>query len=257
MTRKRLIAWHITLGRLASWLMILWAVSGVAMILEPMATRWLDPEFPRLGPVAVDPAAFLDPPGRLLELREPVASITLRQFGARAWYEIRHLDGRVAGMDARTGADCSPFLTTAELAEKLRGQLGGSRWKLSGQPELRKAYDDHYRKDDLPIYRVPLEGPGSLVLYCSPRDGSVVRISTLWSRLFRWLGLGLHTWNAQYLKEHHDGPRRWLLVLLVAVPILAMGLLAQMLLRPQARRGREERKGRIRKSPPPGREMPP
>ncbi len=252
--RKRLIAWHITLGRLASWLMILWALSGVAMILEPMATKWLDPNFPRLGPAAVDPALFLEPPGRLLELREPVASITLRQFGARAWYEIRHLNGSVVGMDARTGAEVPAFLTAAELEVKLTGQLGGSRWKLAGKPELRSAYDDHYRKDDLPVYRVVLQGPGSLVLYCSARDGSVAKTTTLWSRLFRWLGLGLHTWNAQYFKEHHDGPRRWLLVLLVALPILAMGVLAQLLLRPQNRRGREERKPRVHKAPPPGRE---
>lgn len=247
--RKRLIRWHITLGRAASLLMIVWALSGMAMTLEPIALKALDPSFPRLGPLAVEPEAFPRPPAELMQLREPVASIAFRQTSGRAWFQVHLLDGRVLGVDAHTGGESEPYLTGEELGTKLANQLAGSRWALAGRPVLLRKFDDQYRKDRLPVYRVRLDGPSRVVLYCSPQDGSVLKVTTLWSRFFRWAGLGLHTWNAQYLKENYDGWRRWGLVLLVGLPILTMGLLAQLLLRPGKLAGEERKLSKRRPSP--------
>jgi hypothetical protein len=230
--------------------MILWALSGIAMTLEPIALKALDPSFPKLGPLAVDPDAFARPVSELMLLREPVASVSFRQTSERAWFLVRMLDGRVVGVDARSGAEVSPYLTTDELKTKLANQLAGSRWSLADRPVLLRRYDEQYRKDQLPVYRVRLDGPARVVLYCSPEDGSVLKVTTLWSRFFRWAGMGLHTWNSQYLKENYDGWRRWGLVVLVALPLLAMGVLAQMLLRP-VRPGAEERKSTQKKKTPP------
>lgn len=230
--RKRLIRWHINLGRAASLLMILWALSGMAMTLEPLALKGLDPKFPRLGPMAVDPSAFSRPPAELMLLREPLASMAFHQSPRRAWYLVRLLDGRVLGIDATTGREVQPYLTVEELRTKLDNQLAGSRWKLSDPPVLLTEFDDQYRKEPLPVYRVRLEGPSQVVVYCSAEDGSLLKVTTLWSRFFRWVGLGAHTWNLQYFKANYDGWRRWGLVLLVALPILLMGVLAQLLLRP-------------------------
>ncbi len=239
--RKRLIRWHIRLGRAVSLLMIVWALSGLCMILEPIALKALDPEFPRLGPSVVDPNSFERPPSQLLHLREPVAGVTFHQTGERAWYTVRHLDGRLAGVDARTGQEVSPYLSVEELQAKLTRQLAGTRWSLADRPLLLTAYDEQYRKDGLPVYRVRLDGPSRVVVYCSAEDGSVVKVTTLWSRFFRWAGMGVHTWNSQFLKDNYDGWRRWGLVLLVAVPILSMGILAQLLLRPARAPAGEER----------------
>lgn len=232
--RKRLVSWHITLGRLVSLWMIVWALSGSAMILEPLALSALAPSFPRLGPLAVDPGAFEHPPTELITLREPVASLEFRQTSARAWFVLETLDGRLLGVDARTGRETSPYLTVEELQSKLRDGLAGSRWSLADRPLLLTQYDEQYRKDALPVYRVRLDGPSRVVLYCSAEDGSVTKVTTLWSRFFRWAGQGVHTWNSQYLKDNYDGWRRWGLVLLVALPVLLMGLLAQVLLRKPA-----------------------
>lgn len=226
---------HLNLGRFAAALMLIWALTGAAMTLDPILRRGLDPKLPAAPKPAVKPASFRFSPSRL-----PVPSaksVQLRQIGSRAWFEVEDGKGQVLAFDAITGKRVAPFLSQAELRGTINAALVDGRW-TAVDAELVTAFDDHYKSGELPIYRAALDGPGGVILYVSPRDGSWVKTTTRWSRFFRWLGMGVHTWNLRLLKDHADDARRWSLVLLVAAPLAALAIASYTLLylRRRARR---------------------
>jgi len=231
---SRLYKWHLALGRVAGVLMLVWALSGIAMIVEPLACKALDAPLPGIKPAPLRAEAFRVAPAGLA-LAGPAVGIAPRQTAGRAWYEVTYGDGKRAGFDAVTGGATDAYRSSEEGLEETRAGLAGSAWTVSGAT-LIEAIDDDYRKGDLPAWRIPLTGPGATVLYLSARDGSVQRVSTRTSRAFRWLGLGIHTWNLEALKRSFDGGRRVLLCALVGMPLALMAALSIWLLRSRDRR---------------------
>lgn len=225
--RRALFDWHLFLGYGCGALILVWSLSGAAMIMDPLVRRAFDPKLPKaaLDPLPLD--EFRYPASRL-----PAAgasAVALRHFAGRSWYEARWNDGRVSTFDARTGAPVAGEVTPEE-ARAAAAKAGGERWS-AGAPYRLDKHDDQYRSPaELPVIAVPLSGPGAPVLYFSVRDGSLVKTTTRLSRFFRWLGLGVHTWNAAAFKNNADDLRRWSLFLLVALPLFVMAALSYWLL---------------------------
>lgn len=225
--RRALFDWHLILGYGCGALILVWSLSGAAMIMDPIVRRAFDPALPKAPLAALPLAEFSHPASRL-----PAAgasSVALRHFGGRSWYEARWADGRVASFDSRTGAPVAGDVTLEE-ARAAAAMAGGGRWK-AGAPYRLDKHDDQYRSPaELPVIAVPLEGPAAPVLYFSVRDGSLLKTTTRLSRSLRWLGLGVHTWNAAAFKNNADNARRWGLFLLVALPLFTMAALSYWLL---------------------------
>lgn len=224
--RRFLFDWHLKLGLFAGVLILIWSASGALMIIDPVLKRSLDVEVPKFKTVPVDGARFSFPASRL-----PVAgasAVSLRSFAGRSWYEARWPDGRVAGFDAATGAPVPAEIPADVVRERIAKALP-PKWTVLGIDTLH-ANDDHYRPTDFPAYRLALAGPGAPVLYLSSRDGSVLRTTSRWSRVVRWLGMGVHTWNLEVWKRASDESRRWALTVLVALPLTALALVAYALM---------------------------
>lgn len=225
--RRRVFDWHLAIGRFTALLILVWAFSGSMITLEPMLSEHFGPAFPKLKAPALDAAAFRVPPAAVLG--SDFAALALRQFAGRSWYEATRADGSVAAFDARSGRPVDPLVPAAALRTELGRRLAGTAW-TPGEPRLQLEHDDVHRKGRLPVYRVPMEGPGGVVAYFYARDGGVERVTTRVSRALRWLGLGLHTWNVQYVMKHHDDARVLALVFLVALPLIGTALAAYLLL---------------------------
>lgn len=219
--RKRLYSWHLTLGRGLGAVLIIWALSGAAMILEPLVCPRLESPAPRVAVPTLDPATLPRPPSEVVPAKPQPKQIVARSWNGRGWYEVTLADGSVQAYDARSGATVTSVLSPEEVRDFI---------PKAGTPELLTDYDDQYRKGPLPVYRVAIAGPSAWIIYVDARSGAVEKKTSEWSRAFRWAGLGIHTWNLQYLKKSWDGARRILLVALVALPILVMGALSYWLL---------------------------
>ncbi|MBI3299255.1 MAG: MFS transporter [Elusimicrobia bacterium] len=231
MTRKLLFRWHVGLGKFGGALILIWALSGTVMTVQPMLLRALDPGFPSLRAEPADLGAFSVPPARL---GSKTASASLRTFRGRSWYELTLADGAVEAYDSRTGAPVAALLSEAEVVVGLAERLAASRW-TTGAAVLMDRHDDQYRKGRLPVYKVRMSGPGAVVLYISARDGGVESVTTRWSRLIRWLGLGVHTWNFAAVMRRHDDERGLALAALVSVPLAALAAIAYALLAARSR----------------------
>ncbi|MBI2387803.1 MAG: PepSY domain-containing protein [Elusimicrobia bacterium] len=224
--RRFLFDWHLTLGKSAGALILIWSASGALMILDPIARRAFDAEIPKIEAVPVDGARFTFPVSRLPV--DGASAVALRSFDGRSWYEARWPDGRVAGFDAATGAPVPAEIGPDEARVRIAKALSPG-WTALGVDRL-TANDDHYRPTDFPAYRLTLAGPGAPVLYLSSRDGSVLKTTTRLSRAARWLGMGVHAWNPEALKRSFDTPRRWALALLVALPLFLLAAVSYALL---------------------------
>lgn len=123
-----------------------------------------------------------------------------------------------------------PPIAAAEAKAKAEAWLNGSGWRLKGDPELMKAYDEHYKSGELPVYRVELDGPGGFIAYLSGRDGRTVSSVSRMSRVLRWAGLTLHTFGFGLLKSKYDTARRLAIPAIVALPVV-LTILAAMLSR--------------------------
>ncbi len=223
--RRSLFDWHLILGYASGALIIVWSLSGAAMIMDPVMRRGLDPKLPKAPLAALPLADFLFPASRLAA--DGAASVSLRHFAGRSWYEARWTDGKVKTFDSRTGAPVEGEVTPAEARDAAVKAVAG-RW-TAGEPYRLEKHDDQYRSGELPVIAVPLTGPSNPVYYFSVRDGSLVKSTTLWSRVFRWLGLGIHTWNLAAFKSAADDLRRWSLTLFICLPLIVMSLVAYAL----------------------------
>lgn len=227
--RRRLFDWHLTLGSFTGALLLIWSLSGIAMIAEPLIHRLVGTERPRLAAPSVDPRAF-SLPASGLALEGPVAAMALRQFAGRSWYQVLRPDGTREGYDAATGRAVSALLDASDVAGHVDRALQGTEWKRRGEPVALTEPDDFYRRGDFPAFRVDLEGPGALVVYVSALDGSAQKWTDRPERFFRWIGMGVHTWNVQAFRKHAETARRTLLCLGVGLPLAVMAALSLWLL---------------------------
>lgn len=224
--RRKLFDWHLTLGYGVAFVMIVWSVSGAAMILDPLVRRAADGSTPVLRPEGLNAADYAYPVSQLP--LDGSASVSLRRLGGRAWYEAKGRDGKVRAFDARTGAPVSGESPADEVRAAVSGMLAGSAWSVRGLTRV-DGPDDHYRNGEYPAYRVALDGPSGVELYVSARDAAPLKTTTRMSRFFRWLGMGVHTWNLQAFKSSADAVRRWSLALLIALPVGGLAILSLVL----------------------------
>lgn len=242
--RKQLYQWHVTLGRWAGVLLVIWAASGFITVVEPMISSLAEKPLPKLQAPTVDPTLFVLSPSQAVPTGAAPVSVAARASKRRAWYEVTTADGATVGFDAATGKPAEPFLKPDEARDMLSAWLSGSDWTLRDVERL-DDFDDHYRKGPLPVYRVGLDGPCGYVLYVDARSGSVEKKTTTTARFLRWAGLGVHAWNLQAFRKPWDVWRRCALALCVALPLLVMAVLSVWLLRvrdQQARRPRRAEK---------------
>lgn len=228
--RRRLFDWHLTLGSFTGALLLIWSLSGSAMIAEPLIHRLVGTERPKLAPTEVNPRAFRVPASHLA-MEGPVSAVALRQFAGRSWYQVLRPDGAREGYDAGTGRPVPALLSAADVAGHVDRALQGTDWTRRGDPALVEEADDFYRRGDFPAWRVDLDGPGALVVYVSALDGSAQKWTDRSERFVRWIGMGVHTWNVQAFRKHAEVARRTLLCLGVGLPLAAMAALSLWLLR--------------------------
>lgn len=240
--RKQLYHWHVTLGRVAGVLLVIWATSGLITVVEPMISPLAETSLPQLQAPRVDPALFARGPAQAIPAGVAPASVAARSWKQRAWYEVTTTDGATQAYDAATGKTTEPFLTPDEVGEMLAAWLSGSAWTTRGIERLDN-FDDHYRKGPLPVYRVRLEGPGGYVLYVDARTGHLEKKTTTTGRFLRWAGLGVHAWNLQAFRKSWDVWRRSALALCVALPLLVMAVVSVWLLRVRDQQARRPRLG--------------
>lgn len=227
--RRRLFDWHLTLGSFTGALLLIWSLSGIAMIADPLIHRVVGTERPKVAAPTVDPRAFALP-ASALPVQGPVAAVTLRQFAGRSWYQVLRPDGSREGYDAGTGRPVRALLDATDVAEHVDRALQDTDWKRRGEPVLLTEADDFYRRGDFPAFRVDLEGPGALVVYVSALDGSTQKWTDRPERFVRWIGMGVHTWNVQAFRRHAETARRILLCLGVGAPLAVMAALSLWLL---------------------------
>lgn len=227
--RRRLFDWHLTLGSFTGALLLIWSLSGIAMIAEPLIHRAVGTERPKLAAPSVEPGAFRVA-ASALPVQGPVAAVALRQFAGRSWYQVLRPDGTREGYDAATGRAVPALLDAADVAGHVDRALQGTAWKRRGEPVPLAEPDDFYRRGDFPAFRVDLDGPGALVVYVSALDGSAQKWTDRPERFVRWIGMGVHTWNVQAFRKHAETARRTLLCLGVGLPLAVMAALSLWLL---------------------------
>lgn len=219
---------HIYAGRIAGGLVLLWSLTGSLMILDPILRRGLD-RVPKQAASARVDAAMVSP-AALRAASGPATAVRLRADGARTWLEVERPKGPLEAYDAATGRPTHALLQLDQALALLGKQLEGGKWRPVSAERI-DAYDYDYKTGELPAFRTRLEGPGGIVLYVSARDGSWQKTTTVWARAFKRLGMGLHTWNWQFLRGPWDDTRRWALVLLIGLPCTLLGALGLILLR--------------------------
>lgn len=225
---------HIQLGRVAGAFVLLWSLTGALMILDPVFRRGLDRAPKTPIPARVDAAKISA--AALRAAAGPAAAVRLRTAGDRTWVEVERPGGKLEAYDAADGMPTHALIDSDEARSLVGAALPAGKWSVR-ELERIDAFDYHYKAGELPAYRVTLDGPGGIVLYVSARDGSWQKTTTFWARAFRNLGMGLHTWNWQFLRGPLDDYRRWALSLLVGLPCAALGLLGFILLRLRKKAG--------------------
>lgn len=219
---------HIYAGRIAGGLVLLWSLTGSLMILDPVLRRGLDRVPKQAASARVDAATVS--PAALRAASGPATAVRLRADGTRTWLEVERPKAPLEAYDAATGLPTHALLPPDEALALLAKQLEGGKWRPVSAERI-DAYDYDYKTGELPAFRTRLEGPGGIVLYVSARDGSWQKTTTVWARAFKRLGMGLHTWNWQFLRGPWDDTRRWALVLLIGLPCTLLGALGLILLR--------------------------
>lgn len=241
--RRALFRIHLALARSTGLLLLAWSLSGLVMLAAPLLQTALPSPRPDLPPPpALDATGLLSPSA--LPLPNQIRSLQLRSFEGARWYEVTDHEGSRSAWDAARGHPVAPYLDEARLCAWLDRQLAGSAWRRSARPTWLEAHDDHYRRGDLPVWRVPLEGPGGWWLYLGAQDARVEKATDSRERLMRWLGMGAHTWNLRWIKERADPWRRLALCALVALPLAGMAGLSLWLLQL-----REQTRGTSSRSP--------
>lgn len=219
---------HIYAGKIAGGLIVLWSLTGSLMILDPILRRGLDRAPKQAASARVDSATVS--PAALRAASGPASAVRLRSDGTRTWLEVERPKGPLEAYDAATGRPTHALLPSEEALALLSKQLDGGKWRPVSAERI-DAYDYDYKTGELPAFRARLDGPGGIVLYISARDGSWQKTTTVWARAFKRLGMGLHTWNYEFLRGPWDDTRRWALVILIGLPCTLLGALGLILLR--------------------------
>ncbi|NNC72665.1 MAG: PepSY domain-containing protein [Sphingomonadaceae bacterium] len=121
--RLRLMKWHIWLGWLAGVPILLWTISGLFMVAQPIETirgEHLRAETPA---VALGEALPVFP--RIDSAIRPVERVELTQRPGGAQWIIRFADGGGRRASVETGAYLAPRLTSDEAAQLARAAYSG------------------------------------------------------------------------------------------------------------------------------------
>ncbi len=218
MSRK---TWH----RIHKWVAIVvgvsflaWTISGIVMMLPG---RWFQPPGLRVSPQADYRAAQVSPGQAIINLGElaerpvEVISLSLKQVGETAVYEINLTDGSSYLVDAESG---EIVRITPEFAERVvRDRLGIQTVLL--EVETLDSHELLYPFGPLPVYRLVFEGEGSNVYYVSPRDGNLWRSNNL-TRI-REAIMSLHTFAPISLFVRQDRVRKVVMLLFSLAGIAA------------------------------------
>ncbi len=225
------LEWHMALGAVTGFVVLWMATTGAITIAGPLLKKKLDPklpDFPSQAGFADLTVSLADAERALAAARpdfRPVSAVARRGAG-RSWHEFTDASGELAAVDGRTGALADPLISPAEARASFDRWLAGSKWTVVSEPVLLNAYDEQYRKGELPAYRVRLDGPGTYDAFVSARDGQPVDALSRLSRFVRWAGIGMHTFGFGLFKSRWDSERRVLMPLLIAFPIILTVLFA-------------------------------
>lgn len=219
--RTTLRRWHIWLGWLIGVPMLLWAVSGVMMVVKPI-------EEVRGSALLSDPPPVrtaIPPIAPAIDVR-PLSKLTLEQRAAGPRWVLAFADGATRSADPATG-QLLPKLSAAEAMREVmaryQGQArvtGATRTDPANPPiELRRALDGWMvaMSDDTHFF-------------VDAGSGEVVARRTRWWRVYD-LMWGLHIMDLQTREDAHNP---WLIGFGLATAITT--LLALMLLPMTSRR---------------------
>jgi drug/metabolite transporter superfamily protein YnfA len=225
--------WHMTLGAFTGFVILWMATTGAITIAGPLLKKKLEPHLPPAPSqegFAAHTLSLAQAEAALAAARpgfRPVSALARRGAG-RAWYEFENGYGALAAVDGRSGAPVEPFISPAEARAAFERWLAGSEWSVASEPVLLTAYDEQYRKGEVPVYRVRLKGRGDFDAFVSARDGRPVEALSRLSRVIRWAGIGMHTFGFGLLKSKYDSVRRVAMPLFVALPIILTVLFAML-----------------------------
>ncbi len=194
---RRYARWHIWLGWLVSVPLLLWTLSGVAMVARPIEeVRGEHLRIP-VGPAALsrNPRPIDFQPGStrpLVELR------TFVQRG-RAVTLARDSEGRVSRYDAATGALLPP-LDEQEARDTVAATIRGGRSIVAMQAFAGERPPLDLRKS-VPAWRATLTD-GTHV-YVNRDSGEIEAVRTRWWRIYDVLW-GIHIMDLQTREDAHN-----------------------------------------------------
>lgn len=223
--RKTLRRWHLWLGWMVGVPILLWTLSGLAMVVRPIEE--VRGEHLRIVSDATlpagNPAAIAVPAGG-----PPERERRTRMQGSRAVTTITYADGRIARFDAGTGTALGP-VDSAEARAILAHSIRGGDAVRSLVLFDADAPPDDFRRP-LAVWQATLAEDTHV--YIGRDSGEIEAVRTRWWRIYDWFW-GLHIMDLETREDSHNA---WL-VLFGALSLVAT-LMALVLLPLSTRRRR-------------------
>ncbi len=193
----RFARWHIWLGWLVGVPILLWTLSGVAMVARPIE----EVRGEHLRVTRVDPLPLGNPAPVLNQLDGPATVKEVRSFMQRGQPVtlVTRLDGSIERYDATRGTRLPPFEEDEARAAVLAAIKGGDA-VVSVEPTDPQSPPIDLRKP-VPTWRIALED-GTYV-YINRQSGEIEAVRTRWWRIYEVLW-GLHIMDLQTREDSHN-----------------------------------------------------
>lgn len=193
----RFARWHIWLGWLVGVPLLLWTLSGVAMVVRPIE----EVRGEHLRITAAGPLPLGIPAPVLVSTEAGATAKEVRSFVQRGQPVtlVTRLDGAIERYDALSGTRLPP-LTSADARQAVRVAIRGGSHVLSVEETEAEAPPIDLRKP-VATWRVAL-ADGTHV-YVNRQSGEIEAVRTRWWRIYDFLW-GLHIMDLQTREDSHN-----------------------------------------------------
>lgn len=222
---------HRWTGVVLGLIMLVWFVSGIAMMYYPY------PELSATERLAALPPLAIDRTQPLVDFEVARRSVAVNATGAASSARLVRWNGRlvyvmyaeqgtqregVGVVDAVDGTLLSPIAAEhAEQAARANGPFAGAKATVDLLPRSDHYFMGNEKKGAFPVYRVRFDDPAQTALYVAQRTGEHVATVDRRARITTWLGTVPHWLYFQGLYYDHFGAWLWISIW---IPAAALGI---------------------------------
>ena len=223
--RSRLRRWHVWLGWIVGLPILLWVVSGLAMVAKPIEEVRGEHLLAEPGPVRLALAPVPPAVGGV-----PLSSLTLEQRAAGPRWVIAMAGGPTRLADPASGALLPPLSAADAVREVTARYTGDAKVQSVSRTDSERPPLEFRRPTA--AWQVAMDD--GTHFYVDAGSGRILATRTGWWRFYDWMW-GLHIMDLKTREDAHNP-----LTIGFAIAALAMALLALVLL-PLSTRWRRRR----------------